>query len=116
MQMTLCCWLRGNGATGRDARLVDIVRLCEMETNVETTKVMRVSRQPSPVQTTIDKTQLENAEYFSYLGSMITSDAKCRPTPEIKFRIAMDKATLYKNKDLFTSKFDLNLKKKIVKF
>jgi hypothetical protein len=31
--------------------------------------------------------QFENVEYFNYLGSMITSDARC--TREIKSRIAM---------------------------
>jgi hypothetical protein len=34
------------------------------------TKVMRISRQPSPV-------QLENVEYFNYVGSMITNDVRC---------------------------------------
>jgi hypothetical protein len=33
----------------------------------EKTKVMRISKQPSP-------TQLENVEYFNYVGSMITND------------------------------------------
>jgi hypothetical protein len=30
------------------------------------TKVMRISRQPSPI-------QLENVEYFNYVGSMVTN-------------------------------------------
>jgi hypothetical protein len=38
----------------------------------------------------IDQKQLENVEYFDYLGSMITNDARC--TREIKSRIAMAKA------------------------
>jgi hypothetical protein len=37
----------------------------------------------------IDKKQLENVEYFNYLGSMITNDARCKC--EIKSRIAMAK-------------------------
>jgi hypothetical protein len=57
--------------------------------------------------------QLENVEYFNYLGSMITNDAMC--TREIKSRIAMAKAAFNKKKTLFTSKLDLNLIKKIVK-
>jgi hypothetical protein len=61
----------------------------------------------------IDQKQLENVEYFSYLGSMITNDARC--TREIKSRIAMAKATFNKKKNLFTSKLDLNLRKKLVK-
>ena len=46
------------------------------------TKVMRISRQPSPVSSMIDHKQLENVEYFIYLGSMLTNDGRC--TCEIK--------------------------------
>jgi hypothetical protein len=35
-----------------------------MEMNVEKTKVMRISRRPSPVTIMIDQKQLENVEYF----------------------------------------------------
>jgi hypothetical protein len=41
-----------------------------MEMNVEKTKVMRISRQPSPVKIMIDQKQLENVESFKYLGSI----------------------------------------------
>jgi hypothetical protein len=51
-------------------------------------------------------------EYFSYLGRMIKNNARC--TREIKSRIAMAKATFNK-KTLFTSKLDLNLRKKLIK-
>jgi hypothetical protein len=61
----------------------------------------------------IDQKQLENVEYFNYLGSMITSDARC--TRDIKSRIAMAKAAFNKKKNLFTSKLELNLRKKLVK-
>jgi hypothetical protein len=61
----------------------------------------------------IDQKQLENVEYFNYLGSVITNDARC--TREIKSRISMAKATFNKKKKLFTSKLDLNLRKKLVK-
>ena len=61
----------------------------------------------------IGQKQLENLEFFKYLGSMLTNDGKC--TREIKSRIAMAKAAFNKNKNLFTSKLDLNLKKKLVK-
>jgi hypothetical protein len=43
---------------------------------------------------------------------MLTDDGRC--TCEIKFRIAMATATFNK-KNLFTSKLDLNLRKKLVK-
>ena len=50
-------------------------------------------------------------EYFRYLGSMITNDARCRQ--EIKYRIAMANTTFNKKKkkSLFTSKLTLNLRK-----
>jgi hypothetical protein len=37
---------------------------------VEKTKVMKISRQPSPVTIMIDEKQLENMECFKYLGSI----------------------------------------------
>jgi len=56
-------------------------RSCEMQMNVEKTKVMRISRQPSKMQVGIDKKQPENVEYLNYLGSMV-NDA--RYTREIR--------------------------------
>ena len=50
------------------------------------------------------------AEYF---GSILTDDGRC--TREIKSMIAMAKAAFNKKKTLFTSKLDLNLRKKLVK-
>jgi len=55
----------------------------------------------------IDQTQLENVEYFSYWGSIITNIARC--THEIQSRIAMAKAALNKNNT------GLKLRKKLVK-
>ena len=78
-----------------------IDKLIEMEMNVEKTKVMRISRQPSPVTIMIDQKQLENVECFKYLGSMLTNDRRC--TCEIKSRIAMAKAAFNKKKTLFAS-------------
>jgi len=76
-----------------------------MEMNVEKTKLMRISRQPSPVTIMIEQKQLENVECFKYLGSMLTNDGRC--TYEIKSRIAMAKAAFSKKKTLFTRKLDL---------
>jgi hypothetical protein len=70
------------------------------------TKVMRISRQPYLIKIMIDQKQLENVEYFNYLGSMITNDAMC--TREIKYSIAMARAAFNKKKNLFTSKLHLN--------
>ena len=67
----------------------------------------------SPVTITIDQKQLENVKCFKYLGSMLTDVGRC--TCEIKSRIAMAKAALNKRKNLFTSKLDLTLRKKLVK-
>jgi hypothetical protein len=55
--------------------------------NVQTTKVRRISRQPSSKQIMIDQKQLENVKYLIYLDSMITNGARC--IQEIKCRIAM---------------------------
>ncbi|PNF31814.1 hypothetical protein B7P43_G09328 [Cryptotermes secundus] len=81
--------------------------------NVEKTKVMKISRQPTPVTIKIDQKQLENVKCFKYLGSLLTDDGRC--TSEIKSRIAMAKAAFSKKKNHFTSKLDLNLRKKLVK-
>jgi len=60
-----------------------------------------------------DQKQLENVECFKYLGSLLTNDGRC--TREIKSRIAMAKAAFSKKKTLFTSKLNLNLRKKLIK-
>jgi hypothetical protein len=83
-----------------------------MEMNVEKTKVMRISRQPYVIKIMTHQKQLENVEYFNYLGSMITNDARCKR--EIKSRIVIAKAAFNKKKTPFTCKLDLNLRKKLV--
>jgi hypothetical protein len=72
----------GKVLQGMIDRLIEIGRRYGMEMNVEDTKVMRTSRQPSPIKIMIDQMQLENVEYLNYLGSMITNEARC--TREIK--------------------------------
>jgi hypothetical protein len=52
-------------------------------------------------------------EYCNYLGRMKENDARC--TREMKFRTATAKAAFNRKKTLFTSKLDLNLRKKLVK-
>jgi hypothetical protein len=47
-------------------RLIEIGRCYGMEMNVGKTKVMKISRQPSPMKIMIDQKQLENVEYFNY--------------------------------------------------
>ena len=77
------------------------------------TKVIRISTEPSPLPIIIDQKQLQNVKYLNCLGSIKTNDARC--TGEIKSRIVMGKAELNRKKNLFTSRFDLNLRKKLVK-
>ena len=81
--------------------------------NVDRTKVMRISVEPSTVQIMIDQKQLENVEYFNCLGSMTTNGARC--ACDIKYRIVMAKTAFNRKKTFCTSKLDLNLRKKLVK-
>ena len=75
---------------------------------------MRISRQQSPVTILIHQKQLEDVKCFKYLGSMLIDDGRC--TCEIKSSIAMAKDVFNKKKkNLFTSKLDLNLRRKLVK-
>jgi hypothetical protein len=103
----------GTVLQGMIDRLTETGRRYGMEINVERTKVMRISRQPSPIKIMIDQKQLDDEEHFSYLGSMITQDGRC--TREIKCRIAMAKAAFNRKNTLCTSKLDLNLRKKLAK-
>jgi hypothetical protein len=59
---------------GMSNRLTEIVRSCGMEMKEEKSKVVRISRQPSPTNIMIDQKQLKKVEYFKYLGSAITKD------------------------------------------
>jgi hypothetical protein len=74
---------------------------------------MRNSSEPSPVQIIIDQKRLENVKYINYLGSMIINNA--RYMRAIKSRTATAKEAFSRKKTFFTSKFDLNLRKKLVK-
>jgi hypothetical protein len=56
--------------------------------------------------------QLENAQYFIHLDSVITNDA--RFTCEIISRIVVAKAAFNKMLAVVASKLDLNLRKKLV--
>jgi len=82
-----------------------------MEISVEKTKIIRISKPPFPVLIMVDQKQLENVDYFIYLSSMITKDARC--ICEIKSRTAKAQAAFNK-KTLYPSKLDLNLRKELV--
>jgi hypothetical protein len=82
-----------------------------MDITVERSKTMRISRQPTPLQTKKDKKPVENVEEFNYLGSMITNDARC--TREIKARIAMAKAAFNKKEDFLHQQIRLRAMEEI---
>jgi hypothetical protein len=69
------------------------------------TKVMKISKQLSPIQIMTDQKQPNTVEYFNCLGSI-----KC--TREIKSRIVTAKAASKKKKALFTSKLVSKFKEK----
>lgn len=48
-----------------------------MEINLEKSKVMRTTKQLSPLQTMTDTKHLKSVEYFNNLDSQITSDERC---------------------------------------
>ena len=75
---------------------------------------MKISKgHEATVKITIDGKELEQVGKFCYLGSMITTDARCHV--EIKRRIAMGKDAFYKRKELMRGKLNKNLKKRIIK-
>jgi hypothetical protein len=90
-------------------RLIEVGRCYEIKMNVEKTRVIRSSRQPSPALFMRDQKQMENAEYFKHLGRMITNDARC--TCKIKTSNTMAKAALNKKMSLTLG---LHLRKKSV--
>lgn len=73
--------------------------------NMDKTKLISISRQPSTAEITIHHAKLENEEYLKYIGSMITNDGTF--SRESKSRITMAK-TAFNKKSLFTNKMDLN--------
>jgi hypothetical protein len=65
-----------------------------MKMNVAEKKVMRISRQPSPVQIVVDQKHLANVEYMNCecLSVMITTGGRC--TIEIKSRDSFGKSNI----------------------
>jgi hypothetical protein len=68
---------------------------------------MRISKAPSPIRIVVHQNQTESVEYFNYLDSMITNDARC--TCEIKSNISVAKAAFNKKDTLYTSKLDIKV-------
>jgi hypothetical protein len=90
---------------GKFERKIEIRRCCGMQKNVEKTKVMGISRQPSPEKVMMDQKHPENVEYFNYFGSMITNDARC--AWKIKSMIVMEKAAFDKKEESFHQQIGL---------
>jgi hypothetical protein len=89
---------------GKIARLIEVQICYGMEMNVEKTKVMRISRQWSPLLIMLDQQQLENVTYFNYLWSQTTNDSRAS--------IDMPKAAFNK-KTLLINKLDCHLRQKL---
>jgi hypothetical protein len=83
-----------------------------MEMNVERTKVMRLSKATIPNKNYDRSKQLENVEYFSYLGSMITNDARC--VREIKPELP-DKSSIQQKEDPSHQQIGLKFKEETIK-
>jgi hypothetical protein len=94
-------------AKGRTDRLIGIGICYRMEINVNKTKVVKISKDPSPLQMMISHNQQEYVKYFNYLGSMITNDARSTCENEVKIAMATGR--------FLTCKLVLNLSKKLVK-
>ena len=60
---------------GMSDSLVEVGR-CGMEMDEKKTKIILISRQPFLVQIVMYQKQLEKMEYFNYLSSLVTSDAR----------------------------------------
>ena len=74
MQMTVLMAKEETVLQGMIDKLIEIGSCYGMGMNVEKTKVMRISRQPSHVTIMIDQKQLEIVECFKYLGSILKND------------------------------------------
>ena len=57
-------------------KLVEIGRCFGMEMNVVKKTVMRISKQQFPVKIIVYQKQLENVEFFKYLGSILINDGR----------------------------------------
>ena len=68
------------------------------------TEKTRISRKPSREQIRIEQEQVDTVEYFSYLCSITTNDARC--ALEIKSRITTAKAAFNKKKTFSLEKKD----------
>ena len=85
-----------------------------MEMKVEETKVMRFTRQLSPVQITVHQIQPENAEYFNNFCSLVTNGEDLQV--KSNSRLSRQKHRSTRKRFFFTSKLGLNLRLKREKY
>ena len=84
-----------------------------MKINSKKTKVMKISRkEKTTLRIIINGERIEQVEEFCYLGSVVTTDAKCHS--EIR-RIAMGKEEFMMRKELVRGGLSRNLKKRMIK-
>lgn len=90
-------------------------RKYNMKINIGKTKSMRISREEEEVteKIKINGEEVEQVKSFCYLGSMITTDARCQS--DIKRRIAMGKDAFTKRGELLRGGLNKGLKKRLVK-
>ena len=76
---------------------------------------MRIGRgeEEIEVKITINGEEVEQVKSFCYLGSVITTDARCHE--DIKRRIALGKEAFTKRGELMRGGLSKNLKKRLVK-
>ena len=73
-------------------RLVDTGRKYGMEINIDKSQVMRESRSNESLQIKVNNRELNEIDYFKYIGSVLTRVGYC--TTEIKMRIVIAKKHL----------------------
>src|ERR1043165_8327522 len=86
-----------------------------MKINIGKTKSMRISREEEEVteRIKINGEEVEQVKSFCYLGSMITTDARCHN--DVKRRIALGKEAFTKRGELLRGGLNKSLKKSLVK-
>ena len=95
-------------------RLSETAKTYDMKINVKKTKSMVMSRDIGrTMQIMVDGEQVEQVKQFKYLGTWLTED--CRSSVDVKCRIALAKVAFNSRKELFTSRLQMPLKKRIIK-
>src|SRR6218665_3169629 len=85
-----------------------------MKINIKKTEVLKISKgKETMVRINIGGKEIEQVKDFCYLGSVITTDAKCHR--EIRRRIAIGKEAFSKRRELLRGKVNRTLKIRMIK-